>query len=83
MPKYKKLKDEELDYYIELGEATPLAEIKRSCSYIASMALELKQLRAEKKCKCPDTGKPSWVPEGQNYSLSYANPEDIEDLDGF
>ena len=51
-----------------------------SVRVLASMAMELIQLRAEKACKCFDEGKPSVCGGGENYSLSYANPEDLDGL---
>ena len=82
MPKHEKVTDRHLMDIIErCGKADVNASNAVSVRLLLSMALELKQLRAEKKCKCWDRGKPSVIGKGECYSLSYANPEDIECLE--
>lgn len=81
MPEYEKVTRKHLlDIVDRCSKADVTATHPVSIRVLASMAMELIQLRAEKECRCFDEGKPSVCNGGQNYSLAYANPEDLDGL---
>jgi hypothetical protein len=70
MAKYKMVSNALLNMMIEVEE-------KAGRHSNVSALLELKQRRVSDYM---DDGKPSVFQDGKNYSLSYANPEDLEYL---
>jgi hypothetical protein len=70
MAKFEKVSNALLNMMIEIEE-------KAGRRNNVSALLELKQRRT---ADYPDEGKPSVIADGGNYSLSYANPEDLENL---